>query len=220
MSNDYIPVKELEFYQWQRPALQYAQDNSERFAIAQTVFPPLLLKRDDYEAKYAVSENALTRTSAAILARKESREDYTIDLRAFYKGYVIYNPAVTDSDRRIMGLTVHDKKPTPVPLPVHEPEVTFSAPSPGVIEIHFRDKNEVGNAKPYGIHGAEVAWGVLDERPVDWSELPRSSFATHSPMRLSFNGHDRGKHFFFAARWENNGGEKGPWTEILETLVP
>jgi hypothetical protein len=25
---------------------------------------------------------------------------------------------------------------------------------------------------------------------------------------------------YFAARWENTGGEKGPWSEIEETSIP
>ncbi|MDR2362469.1 MAG: hypothetical protein LBD91_07040 [Prevotellaceae bacterium] len=56
--------------------------------------------------------------------------------------------------------------------------------------------------------------------PTDWEELINSSFATRSPMRMTFSGHDRGTRLFLAARWENNRGEKGPWTEIFSAIVP
>ncbi|MDR2358763.1 MAG: hypothetical protein LBD87_03030 [Prevotellaceae bacterium] len=220
MANDYIPAKEKDFHDWQHHSLEYVQTNKTRFGISDSALESVLTKQADYESKYAVSENPETRTSASILARKEAREGYGRALRQLFKGSIIYNLAVTDEDRRIMGVKIHDTKPTPVPPPTSEPEVTFSIPSPAVIEIHFRDKDESGRAKPHGIHGAETAWGVLDDKPADWAELPHSSFATHSPLRLTFNGHDRGKKFYFALRWENTRGEKGPWTEILDTVVP
>jgi hypothetical protein len=30
----------------------------------------------------------------------------------------------------------------------------------------------------------------------------------------------RGKRIYFRARWENNRGEKGPWSEIGESIIP
>jgi hypothetical protein len=225
MSNDYIPPKEKDFYEWQSLSIKYARDNRERFGIPESAMSPeLYAKRDDYQAKYAIAENPETRTSAHVLARQESRKVYEVDIRAFFKGYVMYNKAVTDEDRRIMGLTVHDPKPTPVPPPPHAPGViTVTVADPAVLDIAFHDKKEEGHAKAYGIHGAEMAWGVFEAAaiaPVDWSELPHSTFATHSPLRLTFNGHDRGKAFYFALRWENTRGEKGPWSEIQSTIVP
>jgi hypothetical protein len=221
MSNDYVPAKEKEFYDWQSLSLKYARDNKERFGIPDSAMSPdLYAKRDAYQEKYKISEDPTTRTSAHILARQEARKEYQLALRAFFSGYVIHNPNVTDEDRRIMGLTVHDTKPTPVPPPATEPEATYKMPSPGVVEIDFRNKDEKGHAKLYGIHGAETVWGVLDVAPVDWSELPHSAFATHSPLRLTFSGHERGKTLYFAVRWENTRGEKGPWTDILSAIVP
>jgi hypothetical protein len=31
---------------------------------------------------------------------------------------------------------------------------------------------------------------------------------------------NRGKWLYFAARWENNRGKKGPWCEIMNTVIP
>jgi hypothetical protein len=220
MSTDYVPAKEIEFHNWQHISLQYVQTNKTRFGIPDSALALLLTKQTDYETKYAVSEDPATRTSATVLARQEARVAFEAALRPFYKAYLMYNPAVTDEDRRIMGLKVHDTKPTPVPRPAHEPGVSWEVVAPATLDIHFRDKGESGNAKPYGIHGAETAWGVLDADPEDWSDLPHSSFATHSPLHLTFSGHERGKKLFFALRWENTRGEKGPWTEIMNTIVP
>jgi hypothetical protein len=220
MSTDYIPAKEKDFYKWQSDSTKYAKANLATWGVAETAIADVEAKRTVYEAKYAISEDSATRTSPHVLARQEARKDYQLALREFFSGYVIYNPAVTDEDRRTMGLTVHDTKPTPMPPPGTEPAATYNTPSPGIVDIGFRDKDEKGHAKPYGIHGAETAWGVLDVVPVDWSELPHSTFATHSPLRLTFDGHDRGKTLYFAVRWENTRGQKGPWTDILSAIIP
>jgi hypothetical protein len=59
----------------------------------------------------------------------------------------------------------------------------------------------------------------LDEKPKDWEELIHSTFSTRSPFRLSFKGTDRGKVLYFALRWDNTRGEKGPWSEILNVII-
>jgi hypothetical protein len=39
-------------------------------------------------------------------------------------------------------------------------------------------------------------------------------------VEIEFPGHDRGRTVYFAARWENNTGKKGPFTTIFSTVIP
>jgi hypothetical protein len=89
-----------------------------------------------------------------------------------------------------------------------------------VVEIHFHEEGSENRAKPAGVHGAEFVYALLDVAPVDWSQLPHSTFATRTPLKLTFTGFERGKTLYFAARWENTRGEKGPWNEIKAVIVP
>jgi hypothetical protein len=66
----------------------------------------------------------------------------------------------------------------------------------------------------------ELAWAILPAPTVDWKELIHSSFDTHTPLRLTFDGTERGKTVYFALRWENTRGEKGPWSEIMSAIIP
>jgi hypothetical protein len=70
------------------------------------------------------------------------------------------------------------------------------------------------------MYGAEIGWDILDVPPVNWSQLRRFAFTTASPLRLGFEGNQRGKRLYFALRWENTRGVKGPWSEILDTIIP
>jgi hypothetical protein len=131
------------------------------------------------------------------------------------------SPLVTDDDLLAMGLPQrsgggggHNPPPTTYV------STTVELPGPGRVIIHFRDADSDHKAKPHGVHGAEIRWGLLDARPTDVSELPNSSFDTHTPFTLDFEGHDRHKTLYFALRWENTVGEKGPWNDIQVAVVP
>jgi hypothetical protein len=66
----------------------------------------------------------------------------------------------------------------------------------------------------------ELVWATLDAMPADWSALTHSVFDTRTPLRLAFDGAERGRRLFYAMRWENTRGDKGPWSEIAETVIP
>jgi hypothetical protein len=210
---DYLPSNILEYSNLVHNIRTQVTANMNRWDISSTaanVLDPLIATLD---ATVKISENPATRTAAAIAKRNEARDALDVELRPFIQGRLIHNNRVTDDDLRAMGLPVHDRNPSPVPDPVQTPPIQARAASPGVVELDF-------GAKGKGIHGAEVCW-VLSETPIlDWSDLLHSAFATHTPLRLSFEGRDRGKWLYFAARWENTRGVKGPWTEIQSFIVP
>jgi hypothetical protein len=51
-------------------------------------------------------------------------------------------------------------------------------------------------------------------------QLVQSSFHTRSPFTLEFHGAERGKTVYFALRWENTRGEKGPFGPVQSAIVP
>jgi peptide methionine sulfoxide reductase MsrA len=61
---------------------------------------------------------------------------------------------------------------------------------------------------------------IADTKPVHIKEVTRSYFDTHTPLVIEFDEEDRGKTFWYAVRWENTRGEKGPWSEIMSAIIP
>jgi hypothetical protein len=127
---------------------------------------------------------------------------------------------VSDEERDNMKLPIHKKTLTRAATPHTIPHVTTELPAPAVVEFHFRDVNSLHKAKPAGVHGAEIVWAVLDTPPDDWEQLTHSMFCTRTPLRLTFNGHDRGKTLYYVLRWVNTRGEKGPWSGIQSVIIP
>jgi hypothetical protein len=162
-----------------------------------------------------------TRTKALTATLDDKQKAFVEVYRKLYTAFLKDSPFVSNTDLVLMGLPERRSGGgTPAPVPTTVPEAEVRLPSPAVVEIHFRDSGADKKAKPAGVHGAEILWSLLDEPPASWTELKHSSFDTHTPFSLTFDGTERGKRLYFAMRWENTRGEKGPWSEIQIAVVP
>ncbi|MDR1223373.1 MAG: hypothetical protein LBL07_10930 [Tannerella sp.] len=115
------------------------------------------------------------------------------------------------------GGNTHTKKPdTQIKM-----EIDLS--NPAEVRIHYHDAGSHGIGKPEGVHGGEFVYVVRtagDPPPKDWKELTNSVFDTRTPLTLTFTGEQRGMILYFASRWENTRGEKGPWNAIQWVIIP
>jgi hypothetical protein len=220
MSTDFIPKADRTFLTWLKTLIAYLQTKIAAWGVPSAEVTAMQTLATTFETALNTAETPSTHTVVTVQAKNTARKAVESKTRIVLKGYVTYNPAVTDADRDAMGLPIHKTSRTPVPVPVTIPEAEIMLPSPGVVEIHFRDAESEHKAKPTGVHGAEIAWAILDMPTTDWKQLTHSSFDTHTPLRLSFEGADRGKTLYYALRWENTRGEKGPWSEIYHAIIP
>jgi hypothetical protein len=115
---------------------------------------------------------------------------------------------------------VHDTTPTTIPVPKTRPELDIDVLDFRRLKVLFHDMGSKSNAKPYGVNGAVIVYAVLDAPPADVSALTRSVLATRTPHILEFTEEERGKTVYVAICWQNEKGEKGPWSEIESAIVP
>ena len=167
-------------------------------------------------------ENPAERTSSKMASLKTAEKNFTVLYRRLYTGILKNNPLVSNADLTSMGFPERGGDRRRTSKPKTSPACSVHLPGPGLVEFRYRNGSltNPSRAKPYGVHGAEIAWAILDARAVDWSQLTHSIFSTASPVRLSFSGEQRGQSLYFAMRWENTRGEKGPWNEIQGVLIP
>jgi len=218
--SDFLPSADGKLRDWATIFFAYLIIRLGKFNVPQSDYTPVHDAFVDFEAKLARAEDPETHTPGAVLAKNQARKVFEKALRPFIKAWIAFNPSVTDEDRLNMGLTVHKDHSTPVPDPTTFPEAMVVLPAAGIVQIHFRDQDADSKAKPFGVHGCEVGWAVLETEPEDWDDLNHSSFDTHTPINLTFSGHDRGKNLYFALRWENTRGVKGPWSIIQSAIIP
>jgi hypothetical protein len=131
------------------------------------------------------------------------------------------NPAVTDDDLNHMGLPTRSSGRHPAPVATEAPDADVETSTIAHLTIHFFEKgSNHKKGKPAGQHGAEIRWAMLDTPPARWDELVHSEIDTNSPFTLQFENDQRGKTVYYALRWENTRGEKGPWSEIQSAIIP
>jgi hypothetical protein len=139
-------------------------------------------------------------------------------IRPFVNQYLRFSP-VTREDRTAMGIRSRNP-PKPVPRPADIPEVEAQTPHPRVLRFRFRRANMKRWGKPKNVHGMELVWLISDTPPKLVEDLVHSSFATRSPLELTFEENQRGRRLYYAARWETGTAKQGDFGEIYSAIVP
>jgi hypothetical protein len=221
---DFIPETDGSFDVWQHILMKSLAARREDWGITTTEWTALTKLQTEFERKFAAANYNETRTPAAIIGKNVALAAYKKQLRVVIKAHITYNLAVTEPERKSMGLPVHKTKRTPAPVAESYPWIRANT---GLLR-HVRfdygsfdpDTTEPSKAKPPGQHGVEFGWVIRETPIVNMDELSHSSFDTHTPLTLEFKDSDRGKTLWYAARWENTRGKKGPWGPIESVIIP
>jgi hypothetical protein len=152
---------------------------------------------------------------------KDEAKDAVKDaMRDFANTSIRYNKQMKDEDKLFYGIRTADHTPTPVTEPETYPEAEADTSVIRQVAIHFWDSVTKKRGKPYGVHGAEIRWALLDHVPVSVNELTNSDFDTASPFTLKFDENQRGLKVYFCLRWESTANLKGPFGEIYSAVIP
>ncbi|OAV63772.1 hypothetical protein Barb4_04736 [Bacteroidales bacterium Barb4] len=141
--------------------------------------------KDEWEKTWKAYQNRKTRNSNITSAKNQARKKYEPILRTLV-ATLTADPLVSDADLNSMGIVGRIKSGALIPVPTTYPETEIRLPVLAKIELHFRDTDETGPAKPHGVRSAEIRWAILGTPPTDWDELLHSEFDTQSPFTLTF----------------------------------
>jgi hypothetical protein len=123
------------------------------------------------------------------------------------------NPAITDGQLALLGLTVDDPTPTPVPAPVTSPILTIVAATPLQHTLRFADQaTPDSRAKPFGAKFLEVHVTVAAAPAVDPDASPFHGDFTRQPVAIDYDAGDVGKSATVFGRWKTATGLVGPWS--------
>jgi hypothetical protein len=176
---------------------------------------------DAFKAAYVDWSDPAERTQNKTIALKKAEDEFIPLYRKLYsalKNHLL----VTDEDLNSMGLPVRGSgERHRAPIAKDAPDVDADTSTHTQVSFHFFEKgSKHKKGKPEGQHGAEIIWTVREEAPVRYEELLHSSFSTNPPAVLRFENDQRGCTVYFALRWENTRGEKGPWSNIQSVVIP
>jgi hypothetical protein len=222
MSRYYIPKNDAEFDVWFNNLVEYVFAKVMVASPAWTHIPKpeaenLAAAYTSWHTAYVAFQGPHTKVDTE--AKNDAKKAAVKVIQLFVNRYLRY-PPVTNEDRTAMGIPNHDIHPTPVPRPDDIPEVEVLLPKPRMLRFRFRRVNMKRWGKPAGVHGMELLWIIADAPPKEVEELVHSSFATKSPLDLTFAESERGKRVCYAVRWETEAMKKGDYSEIMSAIIP
>jgi hypothetical protein len=192
--------------------------------VSDAIVPPdkykeLVRLSKEFNADYDVAEDPNTRTSVALHARNRARKLFEYHLRLVIRSCLASSFLVTDEQRELLGLPIRKKSHERAKVAKTPPHFEVSVGLIRHVVIKYGG-SKTSNAKPDGQHGVEIAWLIAEQQPDVINRLHNSTFCTSSPIDLEFNEEERGKTVWFALRWENTRGEKGPYSAINSAIIP
>jgi hypothetical protein len=215
---DYIPRRDGKFLEWVKFLFTYLAAHAASWGLDPSTWAHIDLQIAAFEDAYKKAEDP-NRGKADVKAKNDARNTLQKAVRLYVKEYLINNHVISDEERERMGLPVY--KSTRTPAPVAEDAPWLKAFTNLLRHVTFKyGGSETSKAKPKGQYGIEFAWEIADEKPAHVRSLTHSVFDTRTPLTLEFDEEERGKTLWYAARWENTRGEKGPWSEIFKTIIP
>jgi hypothetical protein len=167
---------------------------------------------------FYVWENIPTRTPIAMDNLNAAEENFIPLVRKLHN-FVSENPVITDSDLETIGFPKHSSGGhAPAQVAETAPYMVATAAGARIVDIGY-GATLASRAKPAGQHGIEVIHEISDTKP-ELEQMTRSDFDTRTPLRITFHDSERGKTLWFAGRWENTRGQKGPFGEIQSIIIP
>jgi hypothetical protein len=216
--SDYIPPKDTELLVWTQNLASFCENNAARLKLDGGQTAGYRAKTDLFAQTMAKIQSP-DHSSIDITAKNTAKEALISASRDLVQGSLTHNPAVSDEDRVAAGITVPDKTRTHAPQPKSRPEAKITA-ALRQITISISDEGSHNRGKPDKVHGCEARFDFLDGTPGDIEDLRHSIFITVTSHVFDFEEKDRGKRLYFALRWENTRGEKGPWSQLYDMFVP
>jgi hypothetical protein len=220
--HDYIPHHDPDFDRWFKFLNQYVAQKCTGSPPAWGHIPqePRTALIEAYGLWYtAFSKTSGPHTPVDTEAKNNAKGAAEAAIRPFVNQYLRFLP-VTNEDRSALEIPNHDAIRTTIPPPATRPEFDLRIRDIRRIDVDFWDLGSESKAKPYGIQGAVVYWLIQETAPVRPEELGNSTLATRTPHTLTFEETQRGRRVHVVLRWQNEKGEKGPFSEILSTVIP
>jgi hypothetical protein len=221
MSKGYIPRSDRAFLAFVTQLLKALAKLLATLKVPPEVVAPVSALYNDFEAKFAVSEDENTRTKVTVAAKNEARRALEAAVRQLVAEYLAKNHLMTNEYRTELGLPIPDKHPTRSHVAKEAPEIDVdTSVSEQVTYFIYQKGAKNRQGKPADQTGSELVWAILEAPPQDREELTHSEYTTTHTLLVRHRLKDRGKKVYASARWENSRGQKGPWSKIMSVVIP
>ena len=220
MATDYLPAPDPAFDNWQVILIAYLIANKVALGVSDATVAALTAAQTAWTAAYGAHQTA----QAAATSKRQDKDDARAPFAALIRstvGQMQANPAVTDTQRAAMQITVPSGTHTPAPVPTTRPVGTVDTSQRLSHKIEFRDESTPNSrAKPAGVDGCELYLYIGTTAPAGPEAMHLQAMDKSAPYLMEFASTDAGKTAFWAMRWVNTKGEHDPWSATVSGTIP
>lgn len=218
---DFVPAQDAAFDNWQGVTLiPYISANKVALGVADATVTALTGGQTAWAAAYSAHQTAQAAATSKRQDKDDARAAYVTLIRSVV-GQMQKNPAVTDTQRAAMQITVPSGTHTPAPTPTTRPVGTVDTSQRLSHKIEFRDEaTPTSRAKPDGVAYCELHLFIGTTAPTGPDAMHLQGIDKSTPYLMEFESADAGKTAWWALRWVNTRGEHGPWSATVSGTIP
>jgi hypothetical protein len=216
---DFFPRRDADLVDWLKNFSKVIEEDAAAWGIPSATAAELKTQVAAYETTFeaATGENA---TKALLVKKNEDRDALKGFVRDLKNKYLDYNDAVTGPDRERLRLPLRGKTPSPKPRPTSRPELEVIPTNNRQHTATAINQGTGKKNKPADAYGVKYLSEIRDAPPPNAAELRTSAFSRKTTQVYDYTEADRGKKVFYAACYENTKGDQGPWSDIIEAIIP
>jgi len=154
-------------------------------------------------------------------AKNKAREAGKKLIRPFVNRFLREDwPEVTNMDRAEIGIPNKDKISTPHPVPGIKPETGAIPTGKGKHTVTAINPEGQSKKRPALVKGVAFAHKLREagEPKAVAKEMP-SVFQTGTVRDFQWAEEDYGKVADYATAYENDGGKRGPWSDVVSVII-
>lgn len=209
---NYLPTRESELVAWSGNFAQVIGSDPLLYGLDLGQASAYTAAQEAFAALFASAQGNGTRTPAVIQSKKQAKAALIALTRELVNICQSW-PGMTNEKRSLLGVTIRDVEPTPVPVPTTAPVIEVLGKWAQVIKIRLRDADSTRRGRPDGVVGATLFTFVGDQPPADISGWKFEGNVKDTVVELEFAPTvPPGSKVWITGFWRNNRDESGPAT--------
>lgn len=219
MAKDYIPNTDAEFAAWLVNFVKQLTTSKAALNLTDAALATVTGLKDDYMTAVQELADAKAVYDAKLAAKNQAEKAATAEARSRVR-QIQADPGVSDEIRAALQIPLRDTTPTPPPPLTSRPLLTIDFSQRLQHTLEYRDSETPNRrARPANADRIEFYSFVGATATTDISLFKYLDVDTSTPFVVNYTAADAGKIASYIARWVNDNGEKGPWSETVSATI-
>jgi hypothetical protein len=219
MPNDIFPDADPAFNTHMQEKVPYIVANAAALGVAVPQASAINSLLGAWNTAYPAHSNAQAAAQAATAAKDSARDSLELAFREIIA--IIQNhPGVTDAQRQLAGVPVHDVTRTPTAVITTRPVLMVSTAQRLQHTIKWTDEATPNSrARPAGALGMELFRKVGGPAPVSTEGCEALGLITNSPDVEDYDAAQANQTVYYLGRWVNKRGARGPLSVVVNATI-